>query len=513
MSTEIVIRNVLVFILPIIYLYVLGTYILVRSYPYKIARLLAASIFFTAIGYTFDYIRVLLPIEFSRFLHLYVVLVAFILSFALIIHMLYNIVKTTKPTKMPLLPYLLYGFLVFLLGVVFLESAMMQAPVNGLLVQDGSFGFISTVANIGMCTVILSLLYIGYKYAKTIEYRFFFKVCLSFTAVMFIGVVLWKLDLIHVNYVVPATPGLLLMALIGTLISYLIVNGNLVPSALQRYSALMETSATPIVILDKNKRVIEVNESGKLDYKIRVNTDFRHYFNYTNEPAKLDQLFAHLDEELYIKGFRMDYLNEEGIDSIVLIDASKTNRADETYYYCMIHEVTLEFQRRNLNEHLAYHDVLTDIYNRTYFEEEVKRKLAQDGKKDSALIICDLNFFKEINDTYGHQTGDNVLIFTANCWRKYLPKPHILARLGGDEFVMFFEQIKSKDQFLKQINEARHAFQHNLYKQDDFEIEIVPSIGIAFVEEDGRDYEHLYHTCDVRMYEDKKIIKEQYLMR
>lgn len=53
----------------------------------------------------------------------------------------------------------------------------------------------------------------------------------------------------------------------------------------------------------------------------------------------------------------------------------------------------------------------------------------------------------------------------------------------------------------------------NLYKQDDIEIEIVPSIGITFIEEDGIDYEYLYHTCDVRMYEDKKNIKEQYLIK
>lgn len=64
-----------------------------------------------------------------------------------------------------------------------------------------------------------------------------------------------------------------------------------------------------------------------------------------------------------------------------------------------------------------------------------------------------------------------------------------------------------------QIKEARHAFRFNLYKQDDIEIEIVPSIGIAFVEEDGTDYEHLYHICDVRMYEDKKTVKEQHVMR
>lgn len=126
-------------------------------------------------------------------------------------------------------------------------------------------------------------------------------------------------------------------------------------------------------------------------------------------------------------------------------------------------------------------------------------------------MICDLNFFKEINDTYGHQTGDNVLIFTAKCWAENLPEPHILARLGGDEFVMFFEGITSKDQFLQKISAACRSFERNILKQEKLTIEIVPSIGLAFVDEDGTEYEELYHICDERMYEDKRLIKERIL--
>src|SRR5690606_537165 len=110
-------------------------------------------------------------------------------------------------------------------------------------------------------------------------------------------------------------------------------------------------------------------------------------------------------------------------------------------------------------------------------------------------------------------TGDNVLVFVANCWRENLPNPHVLARLGGDEFIMFFEQIESKEKFLKQLNEIRYVFQKNLYKREDIKIEVVPSMGIAFVKEDGLDYKTLYHTCDTRMYEDKKNTKEYYTMK
>lgn len=161
-------------------------------------------------------------------------------------------------------------------------------------------------------------------------------------------------------------------------------------------------------------------------------------------------------------------------------------------------------------EYLAHHDMLTGLYNRAYFEEEVKRRLAKINTKDAALMICDLNCFKEVNDVYGHLTGDNVLIFTADCWRDNLPNPHLIARLGGDEFIVFFEAIESKKIFINKINDVRNIFKQNHFKREGIEIEVEPSIGIAFVEEEAVDYEHLYHTCDTRMYEDKKKMKEQY---
>ncbi|SMF59559.1 diguanylate cyclase (GGDEF) domain-containing protein [Paenibacillus barengoltzii] len=493
--------DVLTLLVPSIFLWILATYILVRSYPYKTARFLAAGILCSAVGFTAELIALMVSTDWSRSIHLYVGVIALYLSFAFIVHILYDMIQTMQPSHMAGLPRIFYGFSILMLGMGYVGSTIMTQPL------------LSTLANIGSCTVVLALLCMGYKYVMSAGHQLFFKVCFGFAAIVCFGIVLSGIHVVSFPFVVPATPGLWLSAMACTLIACFIVKLNLVPSAAKRYSSLMESSATPMVILDKHKQVLEVNDIGKLNYQMRIHTDFRNYFNYQNDPDAWDQMFAHLDENFTIKGYRIHYLNEDGNENIVLVDASKVNLGCETYYYCMIHEVTQEFQLRTLNEYLAYHDVLTGVYNRAYFEGEVKRKLAQDRKPDGAMIICDLNFFKEINDTYGHQIGDQVLIFTARFWREHLPKPHLFARLGGDEFVMFFEEINSEDLFLKQVNKVRNAFQYNLYRQDQIQIEIVPSIGVAFVGEDGMNYEQLYHTCDTRMYDDKKTVKEQYCMK
>lgn len=511
MSQTTIVHDFFIFILPSICLYILGTYIAVRSHPYKLAKLLSGSIFLIAIGYTVDYISVLLPTEANYTWLDFIVLTVFNASLTLIIYMFYDMVKIMKPTRIKWMPHVLYGFCIVLIAVSYFESVVLNIPTYANL---DKMGLSSALLNIGIVSAVLVLFYVRFKYVNVKEYRIFLKIWMTYIVLLFGLVLLWKLDLVpFINYIVPATPGLLCLALTCILLVYSTVKLNLAPSAVKRYVSLLETSATPIVILNQDKQIIECNESAKLEHQMKINTDFRAYFKFKNEQAILDDLFTRLDVESAIKGFRMDYLSLNGEGKIALIDTSKKIIADKTYYYLFIHEVTEEFQRRNLNEHLAYHDFLTGIYNRTYFEEEVKKKLALHHDRDGALIICDLNFFKEINDTYGHQTGDNVLIFTANCWHENLPHPHILARLGGDEFVMFFEKVGMKEQFLKDINEARNAFKTNLYRQDDTVIEVVPSIGISFVEEDGIDYEQLYHICDKRMFEDKKKIKKEYKMK
>ncbi|MER2107043.1 MAG: GGDEF domain-containing protein [Solibacillus sp.] len=145
----------------------------------------------------------------------------------------------------------------------------------------------------------------------------------------------------------------------------------------------------------------------------------------------MTELIQLLKENNYIKGFEIHYVEQE-YEHYVRIDASQVYIGEEVFYYCMIHDVTFEYQQAKISEYLAYHDPLTGIHNRAYFERTVKDALAKlSPTKEAVLILSDLNFFKAINDTHGHQIGDEVLTFTAQSFSNYLPRPHVLARLGG----------------------------------------------------------------------------------
>ncbi len=104
------------------------------------------------------------------------------------------------------------------------------------------------------------------------------------------------------------------------------------------------------------------------------------------------------------------------------------------------------------NEKL-YTDVLTGIYNRRFFEEEIKKM-----EDEAGIAVIDLDDFKLHNDTYGHSAGDAALITTANIIKKYIRKTDILIRYGGDEFLLILPSIKKHifEDKLKLIREKIH---------------------------------------------------------
>jgi diguanylate cyclase (GGDEF)-like protein len=109
-------------------------------------------------------------------------------------------------------------------------------------------------------------------------------------------------------------------------------------------------------------------------------------------------------------------------------------------------------------QHLAETDKLTGLYNRQKFDSELSKLITQNNeqntKKSYTLIICDIDFFKSVNDTYGHLVGDNVLKALANTLKKHLCNNALLARWGGEEFAIILSNT-ALDEAAKQADMLR----------------------------------------------------------
>lgn len=140
-------------------------------------------------------------------------------------------------------------------------------------------------------------------------------------------------------------------------------------------------------------------------------------------------------------------------------------------------------------------DYLTGVLDRQFGENKVKEYL-QDG--DGALIIIDLDNFKLVNDTFGHQMGDHVLKQVADVLKAY-GNQHFVFRMGGDEFVMFVRDVVSEESTIPLIDAIMDFFYARCEK-DEVLARTSLSIGVALSVHDGREYETLFRCADRALY-------------
>jgi diguanylate cyclase (GGDEF)-like protein len=160
---------------------------------------------------------------------------------------------------------------------------------------------------------------------------------------------------------------------------------------------------------------------------------------------------------------------------------------------------------------IATHDHLTGLTNRVLFNEELQHALArvERHRRPAALFVLDLDRFKVINDTLGHQFGDRVLQETAKRLLGCVRESDILARLGGDEFVILLEEF-GEDSNLTEIARKLLASVAELDSIDGREIGLSVSIGICAAPADGRDAKTLFANADIAMYRAKEMGRNNY---
>jgi diguanylate cyclase (GGDEF)-like protein len=153
---------------------------------------------------------------------------------------------------------------------------------------------------------------------------------------------------------------------------------------------------------------------------------------------------------------------------------------------------------------MALHDGLTDLPNRMNFNEELERRFRiKDGRACMAVIMMDLSRFKVVNDTYGHQAGDQLLMALAERLTNLLEPGQCVARLGGDEFgaVVSYDRPDELTRFLDRLRTAFIA----PFVFDRFTAAIGANIGVALAVHDGFDPDALLAKADLAMYRAKSV--------
>ncbi|NMB02723.1 MAG: diguanylate cyclase [Firmicutes bacterium] len=179
-------------------------------------------------------------------------------------------------------------------------------------------------------------------------------------------------------------------------------------------------------------------------------------------------------------------------------------------YFCRttMQQRIIAEQQETLKQ-MAYHDSLTDLPNRRFLDELIKREvvLVKRQQEESCLIICDIDRFKRVNDTYGHPAGDELLREFADLLQSNLSSNNILVRLGGEEFVILARSAPF-EQSVNLAEKLRKLVEEHEFKVDHHVIRITASFGVAALRgtEGAHDY---YCRADQALYQAKQAGRNQ----
>lgn len=219
------------------------------------------------------------------------------------------------------------------------------------------------------------------------------------------------------------------------------------------------------------------------------------------------QDFVHNNYRLECSEFAGSNKEDEG----VLLETSAVGEIENGFlvrFWGTSRDITEQKRYLDKMEFLATHDALTSLPNRVMLYRQMEKALQvrQDHQR-FALLLIDLDRFKEINDTLGHLAGDKVLKQLGPRFESELGKvPGVVARLGGDEFAVFLSNIRNAQQAVVMAHRFLDTICH-VFELDGFRTEISASIGVVIAPDQAQDVTTLMRYADIAMYHAKTRLK------
>ncbi len=264
--------------------------------------------------------------------------------------------------------------------------------------------------------------------------------------------------------------------------------------------ASIEQSPMPIMLHSENKQILAISHSftEKTGYRLQDIPTIRAWVE-NAYPYNHDEHYEHLTQLYNIKGkiYEGEYQIQTKDGDFIhwSFHSAFLGRDDKGLKNIITTGIDITDQKTKEKEltHKSFHDDLTGLYNRRYYNEMLERF---EKMRDIGIILADINGLKLVNDVFGHTRGDELLISFSQYLKKHMPKDSIIARLGGDEFIILLPDFKQYD--LKEIGErikadiAKHAG------------EIIPSAAIGYSERKPKEELTLtFKRAENMLYNDK----------
>ena len=269
----------------------------------------------------------------------------------------------------------------------------------------------------------------------------------------------------------------------------------------EQYRKLFNKSPVGMLLIERDGNILKVNDnhckiSGYSKDELIGNNIFETVVppEYKKEARdNIDDILSGVDKE-YI-GKSIDR-NEETY--YILFKETRIKMPDGSYAVLSMQLDYTEYKEQQEKiEYISFHDKLTGLYNRFFMEEEIER-LDTKRQLPISIIMADVNGLKLINDTYGHEQGDEILKRVSKVLLKSVRKEDIVARWAGDEFLILLPQTDKEN-----VDQIRLRIKEEGKKTEADKIPIALGVGVATKKETNENIYDAIHRADKNMYQDK----------
>jgi len=286
---------------------------------------------------------------------------------------------------------------------------------------------------------------------------------------------------------------------------------------------ILDNAPMEFAIMDMQGHYLYVNDLYITDSDLRkkiIGNDDRYLFNKLGiSPECIEERMNHFQEVI------KDQKATRFIEKLLFTERNSTRyykrhlfplfKDGEISGVCIYgSDLTAVVLGQNELKYMAYHDKITDLGNREAFFsqlDEIITDIPRNREKQvTAILFCDLDNFKLVNDTLGHNIGDKVLKEVARRLKESLRKTDFVYRLGGDEFTVIGKHLKNEYEAVKIAKKIINSISEPYQIQDHTITYITVSIGIGTLRKDGDDRETIVKNADMAMYTAKREGKNQF---
>ena len=286
----------------------------------------------------------------------------------------------------------------------------------------------------------------------------------------------------------------------------------------QIFEGIVETIREPLLVLDRDLRVVTVSRSFYEFFKVKPEETVGQFiYDLGDKQWDISKLRELLETILPLQTAFDNYEVEHDFVTIgrrtLLLNARQIERkaGKERMILLAIEDITERKKYEEKIQQMAFYDSLTGLPNRKLFSDRLGIVLAQAkrNKKKVGIVMLDLDNFKDVNDTLGHDVGDILLKAVAERLSGTLRKSDTVARFGGDEFVLIFPDMKVIEEAIQVVQKIIDRF-NKPFLIDTHQLVVTTSIGIAVYPNDGMDEEILMKNADIAMYQAKQAGRARY---